>query len=205
MSNWNERFKDENYLYGTEPNVFLREMQPALSGEILTIAEGEGRNAAFLAGQGLDVTAWDFAESGLDKVDKLAAKQGVQVKTELIDLGEAVWQQNQWDGIVNIFGHFPGEVRRKTLQGVKKAVKPGGYFIAEVYSQYQIPYKSGGPKKPDFLYRPEDFLEPFSDWRIVHLFLGEVMRTEGELHNGLSHVIQFVGQKPYSAADDPAQ
>ena len=196
MINWNERFKDEKYLYGTEPNIFLKEMQPALSGEVLTIAEGEGRNAVFLAEQGLKVMAWDYAESGLDKVGKLAAKQGVNVDTELVDLAEAQWQQNQWDGIVNVFGHFPGDVRRKTLHGAKKAIKPGGYFIAEVYSQYQIPYESGGPKDLDFLYRPEDFLHTFSDWRIVHFFLGEVTRHEGELHNGLSHVIQFVGQKP---------
>ena len=196
MANWNERFKDERYIYGTEPNVFLKDMHAALSGEVLTIAEGEGRNAVFLAGQGLNVTAWDYAESGLEKVSKLAAKQGVRVNTELVDLAEAEWQQNQWDGIVNIFGHFPGVVRQKTLQGVKEAIKPGGYFIAEVYSYYQIPYQSGGPKELDFLYQPEDFLEGFSDWRIVHFFLGEVIRNEGELHNGLSHVIQFVGQKP---------
>lgn len=43
---------------------------------------------------------------------------------------------------------------------------------------------------------PKDFLETFSGWRIVHFFMGEVTRHEGELHNGLSHVIQFVGQKP---------
>ncbi|WP_342527367.1 class I SAM-dependent methyltransferase [Chryseomicrobium sp. FSL W7-1435] len=196
MANWNERFKDKKYVYGTEPNVFLKDMYTALSGEVLTIAEGEGRNAVFLARQGLNVTAWDYAESGLEKVSKLAAKQGVRVSTELVDLAEAEWQQNQWDGIVNVFGHFPGEVRKKTLSGVKEAVRPGGYFIAEVYSHNQIPYQSGGPKELDFLYRPEDFLEEFSDWRIVHFFLGEVIRNEGELHNGLSHVIQFVGQKP---------
>ncbi|PID25448.1 bifunctional 2-polyprenyl-6-hydroxyphenol methylase/3-demethylubiquinol 3-O-methyltransferase UbiG [Sporosarcina sp. P7] len=196
MVNWNERFKDKKYIYGTEPNVFLKDMQGNLSGEVLTIAEGEGRNAVFLARQGLHVTAWDNAESGLDKLKKLAAKQGVQVNTQLIDLAEAQWQQNQWDGIVNIFGHFPGEVRLKTLHGVKEAVKPGGYFIAEVYSQDQIPYQSGGPKELDFLYRPEDFLDAFSDWRIIHFFVGEVIRHEGDLHKGLSHVIQFVGQKP---------
>lgn len=196
MADWNERFKDEKYVYGTEPNVFLKDMHAALSGDVLTIAEGEGRNAVFLAEQGLNVTAWDYAESGLEKVSKLAAKQGVRVNTELVDLAKAEWQQNQWDGIVNVFGHFPGEVRQNTLQGVKEAIKPGGYFIGEVYSHYQIPYQSGGPKELDFLYRPEEFLEKFRDWRIVHFFLGEVIRHEGELHNGLSHVIQFVGQKP---------
>lgn len=196
MTMWNDRFKNEKYVYGTEPNVFLKEMQSLLSGEVLSIAEGEGRNAVFLAEQGLSVTAWDYAESGLDKVGKLAAKQNVRVNTELVDLAEAQWQQNRWNGIVNVFGHFPEEVRQKTIKGVKEALKPDGYFIAEVYSRYQISYRSGGPKEVDFLYRPEDFLQEFSDWRIVHFFMGEVTRHEGDLHNGLSHVIQFIGQKP---------
>ncbi|MBT2571064.1 class I SAM-dependent methyltransferase [Planococcus sp. ISL-110] len=197
MNVWNERYGNENYVYGTAPNVFLKGIQPLLpvSGKVLSIAEGEGRNAVFLAEQGLDVVAWDFAESGLDKVNKLAKNQGVQVHTELVDLADVTWEENQWDEVVCVFGHFPGEIRRKTLKGVKQAVKPGGYFVAEVYSGYQLPYQSGGPKELDFLYQPEEFLSEFSDWRIVHFFLGEVVRNEGDLHNGLSHVIQFVGQK----------
>ncbi|HSP22089.1 MAG TPA: class I SAM-dependent methyltransferase [Planococcus sp. (in: firmicutes)] len=197
MVDWNERYDVEKYLYGTEPNVFLKDIQTAVltSGKVLSIAEGEGRNAVFLAEQGLDVTAWDFAESGLLKVEKLADEHGVHVNTELIDLAEADWQQNQWDGIVCIYGHFPKEVRLATLKGIKGAVKPGGYFVAEVYSAYQIPYASGGPKDPAFLYHPEEFLKEFGDWRIIHFFLGEVTRHEGDLHNGLAHVIQFVGQK----------
>lgn len=197
MADWNERFKTDKYVYGTEPNVFLKDVQPAVltSGKVLSIAEGEGRNAVFLAKQGLEVTAWDYAESGLQKVKKLAGEQGVQVDTEWVDLAQAEWQQNLWDGIVGIYGHFPKAVREATLSGVKAAVKPGGYFVAEVYSPYQIPYGSGGPKNSEFLYQPEEFLEAFSDWRIVHFFMGEVTRHEGDLHNGLAHVIQFVGQK----------
>jgi 2-polyprenyl-3-methyl-5-hydroxy-6-metoxy-1,4-benzoquinol methylase len=197
MNQWNNRFAAEHYVYGTEPNVFLNEMQKRLklSGEVLTIAEGEGRNAVFLAEQGMNVTAWDYAESGLTKIKKLAEERGVTVQTELVDLNEAEWGQNQWDEVVCIFGHFPAELRKKTLQGVKGAVKPGGYFITEVYSRYQLPYNSGGPKDLGFLYTPEEFLLTFNDWRIVHFFMGEVVRHEGEFHNGLSHVIQFVGQK----------
>ncbi|MDQ1002848.1 hypothetical protein QFZ28_003248 [Neobacillus niacini] len=102
----------------------------------------------------------------------------------------------KWDQLVCIFEHFPTELRKKTLQGVKETIKPGGHFVTEVYSIYQIPYSSGGPKDLDFLYNPEEFLQVFSDWRIIHFFTGEVTRHEGKLHNGLSHVIQFVGQKP---------
>ncbi|USK69835.1 SAM-dependent methyltransferase [Peribacillus asahii] len=198
MNPWNTRFENENYVYGTEPNAFLADMQLKLnlSGNALAIAEGEGRNAVFLAEQGLNVTTWDYAQSGLLKTAKLATSRGVVVETELVDLQTAQWIDNHWDELVCIFGHFPKELRQKTLQGVKAAVKPGGYFITEVYSIHQIPYKSGGPREQELLYAPEEFLETFADWRIVHFFMGEVVRHEGELHNGLSHVIQFVGQKP---------
>ncbi|MBM4763006.1 class I SAM-dependent methyltransferase [Bacillus sp. B15-48] len=198
MNHWDTRFQTENYVYGTKPNVFLADVQKELrlSGNALAIAEGEGRNAVFLAEQGMNVTAWDYAESGLKKAKKLAATRGVNLHTELVDLNEANWQANQWDAIVCIFGHFPTDLRKKTLLGVKEAVKPGGYYVTEVYSYKQIPYNSGGPRDETLLYQPEEFLQTFADWRVIHFFMGEVERQEGDLHNGLSHVIQFVGQKP---------
>lgn len=197
MNHWNTRFQAESYVYGKEPNVFLTEMQKKLnlSGDALAIAEGEGRNAVFLAEQGMNVTAWDYAESGLTKTKRLAEERDVKVQTKLVDLNNAIWEKNQWDELICIFGHFPTELRLKTLQGVKEAVKSGGYYITEVYSLYQIPYNSGGPREVDLLYRPEEFLQTFADWRIVHFFMGEVVRHEGELHNGLAHVIQFAAQK----------
>lgn len=197
MNHWDKRFMEDSYVYGTEPNVFLKETHKKLNitGNALAIAEGEGRNAVYLAQSGMDVTAWDYSKEGLIKTEKLAKDNGVSVHTELVDLNEANWEKNKWDELVCIFGHFPEELRDKTLNGVKDAVKPGGYFISEVYSTFQLPYKSGGPQDLELLYSPEEFLRVFSDWRIVHFFMGEVERQEGELHNGLSHVIQFVGQK----------
>ncbi len=135
-----------------------------------------------------------FAESGLTKTNALANKRGVSLHTELVDLNEASWENNKWDEVVCIFGHFQSELRKKTLEGVKEAVKPGGYFLAEVYSIHQLPYNSGGPKDLEFLYTPEEFMRTFEDWRIVLLFMGEVIRNEGELHKGLSHAIQFAAQ-----------
>ncbi|MEK6990874.1 methyltransferase domain-containing protein [Paenibacillus sp. FSL K6-1566] len=198
MNPWNERFQGEEYVYGTEPNAFVVDMQSRLSltGQTLAIAEGEGRNAVYLAEQGHDVTVWDYAEAGLNKANKLAKEKGVKIAARLQDLEDAAWTPDQWDQIVCIFGHFPKALRLRTLRGVKEAVKPGGYFITEVYSMNQIPYQSGGPQEMDMLYEPEDFLRSFADWRIIHFFIGEVHRSEGALHQGLSHVIQFAGQKP---------
>ena len=197
VNHWHKRFQADNYVYGKEPNEFLAAMHKQLniSGDVLAIAEGEGRNAVYLAEQGMRVTTWDFAPSGLEKTNKLADEKEVEVATELVDLNEADWSQGAWDEIVCVFGHFPSGLRDKTLKGVRAAVKPGGYFITEVYSPYQIPYKSGGPKDPAFLYQPEEFLETFRDWRVIHFFMGEVTRHEGDLHSGLAHVIQFAAQK----------
>ena len=187
MNKWDDRYKNENYLFGKEPNVFLKEMQQKLdvSGNVLSIAEGEGRNAVFLAEQGLNVTAWDYSKVGIEKMKKLAKERNVSVHTKQIDLNDVNWNSEEWDEIVFIYGHFPKPLRQKTLNGVQKAVKQGGYFISEVYSHYQIPYKSGGPKEVELLYKPEDFLDTFSHWRIIHFFIGEVVRHEGERHNGL--------------------
>ncbi|MFD2172215.1 class I SAM-dependent methyltransferase [Tumebacillus lipolyticus] len=194
---WHERFSAEEYVYGKEPNAFLASIAHRLppASNLLAIAEGEGRNAVFLAEQGHAVTTWDYAESGLAKTKRLAAERGVEVTTELVDLNDAPWQAEKWDGIVCFFGHLPTPLRHRTLSQVQAAVKPGGYYLTEVYSKDQLPYKSGGPKDFDLLYHPEEFLQTFSDWKILHFFVGEVMRHEGDSHHGLSHVIQFFGQK----------
>ena len=52
---WNERYGSDEYIYGTQPNVFLAENAKLLTGPVLSLAEGEGRNAVFLASLGLEV------------------------------------------------------------------------------------------------------------------------------------------------------
>lgn len=95
MNSWNDRFKNENYVYGTNPNVFLADIHKklSLSGDALAIAEGEGRNAVYLAQQGMNVTAWDYAQAGLAKTEKLAKDRNVTVQTKLVDLNEANWEK----------------------------------------------------------------------------------------------------------------
>ena len=61
---WDERYSAEKYAYGTTPNDFLLEKVNCIPrGKVLSLAEGEGRNAVFLAKQGYSVTA---VEASLD-------------------------------------------------------------------------------------------------------------------------------------------
>jgi cyclopropane fatty-acyl-phospholipid synthase-like methyltransferase len=196
---WNERYQADDYVFGTEPNAFVRAIAERLvpSGKTLAIAEGEGRNAVFLAKQGHQVTTWDYAEAGLVKCRRLAAQHQVEVQTQCVDLQVVDWAQEQgrWDQVVCVFGHFPPDLRKKTLQGVKQAIRPGGYYISEVYSTSQLAYGTGGPKDVALLYRAQDLLDAFTDWHIIHFFVGEVYREEGTGHHGLSHVMQLLAQR----------
>jgi len=60
---WNEKYANTDYAYGTEPNEFLASAVAKLKrGETLSLAEGEGRNAVWLAQQGFTVSSIEQSE-----------------------------------------------------------------------------------------------------------------------------------------------
>ena len=85
LARWNQRFSTEDYLFGTEPNAFLAAQKNLLrrGQTALSVADGEGRNGVWLAKQGLDVLSVDFSPVALEKARKLAARQGIQIRTEI--------------------------------------------------------------------------------------------------------------------------
>jgi len=195
-NSWHERFSTEEYVYGKEPNGFVVEAASVLrKGKVLCIAEGEGRNSVYLASLGFDVTAWDYAQAGLDKTKRLADEKGVIVKTELRDLAEVNWEEEQWDVIVHIFGHFPSDVLARTFSGIKTALKPGGCYVGELYTKEQLHYGTGGPRDETMLINPKQLLENFDGYFVRHFHIGEVNREEGQLHTGTAHVVQSIFQK----------
>ena len=83
-SEWDERFAQDDYVYRKEPNDFLRESAdelPAAPARVLSLAEGEGRNAVFLAGLGYEVTGVDASVVGLARAERLAPERGVTSET----------------------------------------------------------------------------------------------------------------------------
>ena len=64
---WNERYAKAEYVYGEEPNDFLKEQLKPGHGVWLFPAEGEGRNAVYAASLGLQVVAFDQSEAGRAK------------------------------------------------------------------------------------------------------------------------------------------
>ena len=84
---WDERFARPDYAYGEAPNDFLVWAAPQVrKGKAISLSEGEGRNAVYLATLGFEVTAVDFSRVGLDKALALADKHQVNIECLQMDL-----------------------------------------------------------------------------------------------------------------------
>ncbi|ALQ68363.1 class I SAM-dependent methyltransferase [Bacillus thuringiensis] len=194
---WNDRYKSDEYFYGEEPNAFIKEQVFRLTNhnKVIAFAEGEGRNAVFLARQGHKVTAIDYSKDGLEKTKKLAMKHNVDVHTKKVDLLADSLPVNEYDAAIMVFGHFHNDHKKMVLDKMIQTIKPGGLILFEVYSNKQINYGTGGPKDIEMLYDPIDILTWCEKHKVIHFFNGEQERVEGKGHTGLANVIQVVISK----------
>lgn len=192
---WNERYSSDEFAYGTEPNTFLVENAKLLTGPVLSLAEGEGRNAVFLASLGLDVLGVDGSEVGLAKAQRLAASKGVEIKTEVVDLATYEPPANFYGSVISISAHLPGDVRRRLYPLVEQCLKPGGIILLEAYSKSQLSRNTGGPKDPDMLMTAEDMEKEFPNCEVLLCHEIEREVVEGEFHTGLASVVQFIGRR----------
>ena len=196
VSPWDTRFADEDFFYGTQPNDFLREHADKLTGPVLSLAEGEGRNAVFLAERGLHVVGVDGSRVGLAKAQALAKQRGVSIETEVADLADYMPTANHYAAVISIFAHLPNVIRKRLNPLLEQALQPGGILLLEAYSEQQLPRTTGGPKDLDMLMSVDKVREEFPSLEPVLLHEIEREVHEGRGHNGLASVVQFIGRKP---------
>ncbi|WP_217586091.1 class I SAM-dependent methyltransferase [Lentibacillus saliphilus] len=194
---WDERFSEVDYTYGEHPNAFIKEKADLLSSgaTIGAFAEGEGRNAVYLATLGHTVTAYDQSTVGLQKTKQLAERHHVSVHTEAADLTKNTIPADLYDAAIMVFGHVPKEDQHFFIQNIIQSVKRGGLILFEVYSESQLTYQTGGPPSIDHLYDPAEILAWIKPYTCRHFYYGEAERHEGARHTGTGHVIQVVIQK----------
>jgi SAM-dependent methyltransferase len=195
---WQARFSEPGYAFGKEPNYFLKSCAQLLprSGQALAIADGEGRNAIWLAEQGLEVLSIDFSPLAQAKARALAAERGVTVNFELADVHTWQYPEAAFDVVVEIFTQFstPGE-RKLKWAGMRRALKPGGLLITQGYTPKQLEYGTGGPKHVENLYTRAMLQEAFSDYRDLSITDEEHEMHEGTSHRGMSAVINLTARK----------
>lgn len=194
---WDERYSSSEYVYGKNPNDFLKEQASKLknNSKILCIAEGEGRNAVFLAELGHEVDAVDSSSVGAQKANKLAKERGVAISYEVADLKEYEIKKNSYDAIVAIFAHTPKSWRSELYSKIKNGLKNDGIFILEGYTPEQLPKGTGGPKDIELFFSGKELQAEFEGFKIEICDELERNIQEGQFHNGDSSVVQFLSIK----------
>jgi cyclopropane fatty-acyl-phospholipid synthase-like methyltransferase len=197
---WDARFSSDDYIFGTEPNVWLAQhghlLQPGM--RVLAVADGEGRNSVWMAKQGMKVDAFDISPVGIEKAKRLAQQNGVDVSFSVCGVEDYPWTALAYDAVVAIFIQFADPDTRATLfKRMKSALKPDGLILLQGYTPKQLEYKTGGPPNVDHLYTETQLQEAFGDLDIAEMRAYDEVLTEGTQHHGQSALIGMVARKPF--------
>jgi SAM-dependent methyltransferase len=193
---WDARYDQEEFVFGTAPNDFLAETADRIPpGPVLCLAEGEGRNAVFLAERGHAVTAVDQSSVGLAKAERLARERGVAIETVHADLAQFRIAPSAWAGIVSIFFQVPNPLRADVYRRVVAGLRPGGVFILEAYTPKQIGLGTGGPSNPAATPTLVELCEELAGLEIEIGVERARDVIEGFGHTGWAEVVQVLARK----------
>lgn len=199
---WENRYSDEAYAYGTDPNTFFKtQLQLLAPGTILLPADGEGRNSVYAATLGWTVTSTDISSAGKTKALQLAAAHRVTLDYQVGTLEELAFVPNSFDVIGLLYAHVGPQHKAAFNTALEKLLKPGGVLIFEAFDKAHAAYKekhptAGGPTDLDMLYSLTELEQYYPGYNI--LVSEQVITTEEEgiYHRGGGAVVRFVARKP---------
>jgi hypothetical protein len=201
LQKWEERYKQDEFAYGINPNNYLKSQLEKLElGEILFAAEGEGRNAVFAASQGWKVSAFDISSEGKRKAMLLADANQVEIDYNIGFLPELGYTDESFDAIALIYAHFPADIKSTYHHILSRHLRKGGHVIFEAFSKNHLNYLAknkdvGGPTDSAMLFSIEEIKNDFADFEILELAEVEVQLNEGLYHNGIGSVVRLLGRK----------
>ncbi len=154
-SAWNERYAAAELVWSAEPNRFLPpEVAGLTPGRALDVACGEGRNAIWLARQGWDVVAVDFAAAGIDKGRRLAADAGVDIDWAVADV-TTYDPAGRFDLVIVFYLQLAEAELTATLDRIAKACAPSATVLVVGHHVDNIEHGYGGPTSVAVLHDPD--------------------------------------------------
>ena len=141
---WEAAYQDLNGVTfaGGKPSREFYEILSLLppKAEVLDLGCGEGRNALFMAENGCQVTAVDISAHGIAKVQHLARRKGLSIRTQVQDMRQYRFDED-FDLIIS-HGclHLIERPQWQRLLGEFKAhTAPGGFNVVAVFTDTIAP------------------------------------------------------------------
>jgi len=158
----------------------VRELIPK-DGVALDVAGGDGRNAVWLAKNGLDVTLIDVSSEALKRALEMAERSGVVLDVEKTDLEVTDPKQGPWD-LVIIFNYCEKRLYKK-ISGI---LKPGGIVVITQATVKNLERHSS--PSPRFLLGDGELTELLPELTVL-------LRDTGWRANG-RHEVTYVAKRP---------
>lgn len=159
---------------------------------VLDLACGSGRNGLYLVENGISVTFSDVNSVAIEQVQQHASvvknKQCTNFWSIDFEQEGATPLAGKSFAAIMVFRYL----HRPLFEQIKQAILPNGIIIYETFTTAQVQF--GRPKNSDFLLKPAELLDVFSDWEIIHSFEGII--ELGDDSGSKQAIAQIVARKP---------
>lgn len=175
------KFIKENYerFFGTvpdksaygDPASIVKTLATLLASgaRVLDLGAGDGRHSIYLAGIGCEVTAVDLSEAGIEKLERLAKNQNLNITSIHADLGQ--WDiDTDYDAIIciNTLQHLRTESALKLLEEIQQRTKTGGFNALSVFTKTGDRFILDKIEDPNAFYADDGWLkEYYKNWEII--------------------------------------
>ncbi len=189
-TDYEERYKTDSYYWGLVPNRLCYEIMklrpPVKPLRVLDVGCGEGKDAVFFARNGYDVTAFDYADSGLEKAQNLAERFDVKINLFKADINDFRLTEN-YDIVFSsgVFHYIKPEIRSEIADNIKSHINTDGIAAINVF--VNKPFIERAPdseqSEENKQWKSGELLTLFHDWKI-HSFKEEIFDC---MSSGIPH------------------
>jgi SAM-dependent methyltransferase len=180
---WDERYAEGDWADIAEPARILEDAEAWLGepGLALDVACGAGRNALWLARRGYKVVAVDISWEGLQRLQRRARDEKLDIHIVLADLESFGLPPDSFDLIVNT-----RVLLRSLFPALRAALRPGGLLLVETFNVDEIEVLGGDIRRAYALERGE-LRQAFREFEMLLYEEGVFETADGE--RGLARLV----------------
>ncbi len=158
---WDERYRNDDLVWGIEPNQFVRrQCESFLPGVALDLGCGEGRNALWLAQLGWQVLGVDYSPVAIARAEALTARQpydvAIRLSWRVADVTTVAIKEESYDLALVSYVHLPPEQRAALMLKAARAVRSRGRLIVVGHDRRNLREGVSGPQDETLLYDPAE-------------------------------------------------
>ncbi len=196
---YDSKYSKKEFYWGLKPhNLVVDSIQYLPSNaKVLDLGCGEGKNSFFLAKNNFDVTAVDFSEEGIRKLNEFAKKEKLEITADVSDVKSYLQDCKKLDAIfaMNILQFIDEKNIFKTIKQIQSRTKQNGLNVIASFVAKNSKQKKMVLSKGRYFFDEGELKELYKDWKI--LFYEEKL-GDWETHGEPRHrhfAVKIIAQK----------